>query len=216
MHTENASPPISVVFSELTHVYNHHAVFGAQNGIIKPGSECLIKGRNGSGKSTLGQIICGELAPSEGVIEWHVNQEACNHEELALSSYRVSPSTSLHPQLKLGELLEFHLQHRNWRPDIDLDMWLESAGLKRHQNKWFMNLSSGLQQRIKLAIAMASDSGLIVLDEPTSNLDPSGIEWFRDLLGAIKGKTTIVICSNERSEDFLDPDTVLNLDNVSL
>ena len=68
-----------------------------------------------------------------------------------------------------------------------------------------------MQQRVKLALALAAQTGLIVLDEPCANLDADGIAWYRESLQAMRGKATLVVCSNDRSEDFISPDIMIEL-----
>jgi ATPase subunit of ABC transporter with duplicated ATPase domains len=68
-----------------------------------------------------------------------------------------------------------------------------------------------MQQRVKLALALASPAGLIVLDEPCANLDATGVAWYRETVQAVRGKTTLIVCSNDRSADFINPDYTLDL-----
>lgn len=68
-----------------------------------------------------------------------------------------------------------------------------------------------MQQRVKLTLALAAHAGLIVLDEPCANLDSSGIAWYREALAERRGTTTLVVCSNDREEDYIDPDLILEL-----
>lgn len=200
---------IGVGLNSVSHAFQNRQIFTPLSGQILPGTECLIRGANGSGKSTLGRIVAGELSPSEGAIEWTTDHGPLDAEGICHHTQRVSPATSLHPILTPAELIEFQGQFRAWRTDPA--HLLRAAGLGHHLDQPFQSLSSGMQQRVKLALALACQTGLIVLDEPCANLDESGKQWYREALQELKGKTTLVVCSNDREEDFVAPDLILNI-----
>lgn len=116
------------------------------------------------------------------------------------------PSASLHPELTIQELIRFQGTFKAWRAGFVPEELLSSAGMQKHLHRPFKDLSSGMKQRVELALAMASNSPLLVLDEPCANLDVSGQSWFKDQLNKLKGIATVVICSNHRKEDYTDPD----------
>ena len=124
-------------------------------------------------------------------------------------SQRVSPVTALHPQLTIAELIAFQGQFRPW--SVAPSDLLNDAGLAKHMGKAYRDLSSGMQQRVKLALALAAHNELIVLDEPSANLDADGIAWYRESLQALRGEATLIVCSNDRSEDFISPDITIKL-----
>lgn len=199
---------IGVALEAVAHAFQNREIFSPLSGQLLPGAECLIRGSNGSGKSTLGRIVSGELSPTGGSIAWTLNDQPLDADQICHRSQRVSPATALHPVLSPQELISFQGQFRSWQCDpIKL---LRNAGMEHHVNQPFQSLSSGMQQRVKLALAMACASGLIVLDEPCANLDESGKHWYKETLQSLKGKTTIIVCSNDRKEDFIDPDVIWN------
>lgn len=204
-----AQSGLQVAFKDLSHSFRSKKIFTLSDTIIPAGAECLVQGKNGSGKSTLGRIVSGELTPTSGQITWAREGQELDAETIGQSTHRVSPATALHPELTISELIAFQGQFRTWRHD-PLDL-LERANMRQHLSASFRTLSSGMQQRVKLAMALASDSGLIVLDEPCANLDEPGKAWYRECAQAVKGTTTLVICSNDRQEDYIAPDLVLEL-----
>lgn len=194
---------------DLSHSFRSKKIFTLSEAVIPAGAECLVQGRNGSGKSTLGRIMSGELTPTAGQIAWTIADQRLDAEGIGHRTHRVSPATTLHPQLTISELVGFQGQFRAWRHE-PLDL-LKRANLSPYLNSAFHTLSSGMQQRVKLTLALASDSELIVLDEPCANLDEAGKAWYRECTAAIKGTTTLVICSNNRQEDYISPDVVLEI-----
>ena len=209
--TDSNSAGIAVELQSVSHTFKLRPVFQPVTARVPAGSECLIRGTNGSGKSTLGRILTGELTPAEGQVTWLHETQAIEAEVLCLRSQRVSPVTALHPQLTIDELIAFQGQFQPWSSPSAASDLLNKAGLTKHTGKAYRDLSSGMQQRVKLALALAAQTGLIVLDEPCANLDADGIAWYRESLQAMRGKATLVVCSNDRSEDFISPDIMIEL-----
>ena len=90
-------------------------------------------------------------------------------------SQRVSPVTALHPQLTIAELIAFQGQFLRGLLRSATQDFIQRAGLAKHMHKAYRDLSSGMQQRVKLALALAAQAGFIVLDEPCANLDASAL-----------------------------------------
>lgn len=209
--SDSTLPGISVELQGVSHAFKSRPVFNPVSMQFPAGSECLICGTNGSGKSTLGRILAGELTPSDGDVHWSHGKQRLEVDALCKLSQRVSPMTALHPQLTIAELVAFQGQFLPWPSPTAAQELLNGAGLTKHMNKAYRDLSSGMQQRVKLALALASQAGLIVLDEPCANLDASGVAWYRKALQEIRGLVTLVVCSNDREEDFINPDFTLKL-----
>ena len=208
---DSANLGIAVNLQGVSHTFKSRPVFEPVSVQLQAGSECLISGTNGSGKSTLGRILSGELTPATGSVTWSCGAEQLEAEVLCTRSQRISPATALNPQLTIEELIAFQGQFLPWTSQSAVQDLIQGAGLKRHMNKAYRDLSSGMQQRVKLALALASQAGLIVLDEPCANLDASGVAWYRETVQTVRGKTTLIVCSNDRSADFINPDYTLNL-----
>ena len=204
--------PLSVILYEVGHSFGQHAVFSGISVEIESGAECLIRGANGSGKSTLGAILACEVRPENGVIEWRTGNEALTPDRVLRTTARVSPNTALHPDLSIEELIQFQGQFRGWRSELDPLDWLGSGGLTgKTLKKRFGTLSSGMQQRVKLTLALAADTALVVLDEPCANLDEKGQVWYRQIRQAVVAQTTVIVCSNDRTEDTIGPNQSIAL-----
>lgn len=205
--------PLAVRSSEMGHRFGAQPVFAGLTFDIAAGSECLVRGCNGSGKSTLGTLIAGEQSPSDGRMRWFEGGVELPADDVLLRTMRVGPSTSLHPDLTVQELVHFQSRFRKWNAHINPIETLKAGGFTATAfEKRYRELSSGMQQRVKISLALASRSGLVVLDEPCANLDAEGKGWYQHLLQSVQGTTTLVICSNNRPEDCLKPDQIIELD----
>ena len=77
--------------------------------------------------------------------------------------------------------------------------------MKKHENKTLRDFSSGMKQKVKLALCIYSDSPILFLDEPTSNLDNNNIEWYQQKISKVKETKIIFVASNQQYEyDFCD------------
>ncbi|WP_027000581.1 ABC transporter ATP-binding protein [Eisenibacter elegans] len=158
-------------------------------------------GANGSGKSTLMQLLAGWQTPSAGKIRYYDAAGTLIPEE---QWYRhlsyVAPYMSLVEELSLAEHLRFQQRFRPMRPGFDQGAFLVQTGLKKSFHKAIKHFSSGMKQRVKLALAIYADTPLVFLDEPTSNLDQEGIEWYKNLILDNSQGRLFVIASNQAYE----------------
>jgi ABC-type multidrug transport system ATPase subunit len=162
-----------------------------------------ICGHNGSGKSTLLKIISGYNTATSGKITYHLKGNPIQLEGQVTQVNYAAPYQHLLEELTLSEHLDFHFQFKENL--ISLPEIVERVGLKGAQNKFVGDFSSGMKQRLKLGLALFSKGSLLLLDEPTSNLDEQGIQWYQEEIKEKKGHCTIIIASNLRYEyDFVD------------
>ena len=206
------SSPIALELSQLGHEFiEGQEVFKQINTKISAGSHVVINGQNGSGKSTLGKILAGQLTSTQGSIVWKENEQVIPQESVLLASSYSGPSATLHPQMSIEEILHFHGMFRPWREGANPRKCLQDAGLSTHMGVRFAELSSGMKQRVLLTVSLCTKSGLVVLDEPCANLDRSGIDWYQRQLSEFPSSSTLVICTNDRPEDFLKAESTLEL-----
>lgn len=167
-------------------------------------SKTAIIGPNGSGKSTLLKIISAAELPTVGNLEYHDSKQQKIDPEQAYShiSY-AAPYMELPEKLQLKELFNFHKRMRNFRNNMDLDTFLAKTELESAKDKLIYHFSSGMKQRLKLGLAILSDSPILILDEPCSNLDLSGIELYKKLMGDYTEERIIIIGSNQNQDEML-------------
>jgi ABC-type multidrug transport system ATPase subunit len=181
--------------------YNRHWVFRKLDAELRAGQAVAITGPNGSGKSTLLQVIAGALQPSEGTMIWTVDQGEELPAENHFKSVSVcAPYLELIEELTLAEFLRFHEKFKAWLPGISVEKAIELTGLQEAKNKQIRDFSSGMKQRVKLAQAILSNSKVLLLDEPTSNLDQKGIDMYHQWMQEFATGRLVVIASNDETE----------------
>lgn len=155
-------------------------------------SSVAITGSNGSGKSTLLKILSGFLTPSEG--EVNHNGIKLGAEDHSLLNF-TAPYIELPEEMTFDEFLQFHSTFRcklHSNDEIAKD-----ASLPLH--KRIGEFSTGMKQRVQLSTAFHFKNSALLMDEPTSNLDSQGFEWWKDSL-ACTPNFPVVLASNLEAE----------------
>lgn len=158
-----------------------------------------VLGPNGSGKSTLLSILLGSLTPSEGKLTYRNPQEV-NVESIYQYISFAAPYIDLIEEFTLQETIAFHFQFKGYAEGLNEQGVLELLGLKKSQDKALKHFSSGMKQRTKLALACCTNSPILLLDEPTSNLDTQGIDWYLALIEKFGENKMIIVGSNQEHE----------------
>ena len=149
---------------------------------LKSGVTYALIGHNGSGKSTLLQILAGYLSPSEGEVVFEHQGNKVKRDDIHKFLSFCSPYTELIEELTLEEHLDFHQKFRPFVDNLDVNTVMDIMELEREWDKEVRFFSSGMKQRLKLALSILSQSGFILLDEPSTNLDKASTQWFLNLL----------------------------------
>lgn len=191
---------MKIILEHIGRRFNREWVFKNVNYIFESGKSYAILGANGSGKSTLLQVISGSLSSSEGEVKFsnkgvHIDIENV-FPELALAA----PYLDLIEEFSLSEHIDFHFQFKRYREGYDKASLIALLNLVHSEHKSLKNFSSGMKQRVKLALAFCSDTQVLLLDEPTSNLDQQGVEWYRSLINRFSTDRLVIICSNQEHE----------------
>jgi ABC-type multidrug transport system ATPase subunit len=159
---------------------------------------CAILGRNGSGKSTLLQVIAGNLQPTAGTVKYMDNGKEVASQKVFRHIALVAPYQELVEEFTLPEMLDFHFSFKTLMPGISFHDIHSILGFKNVADKPIRLYSSGMKQRVKLILAILSDTPVLLLDEPTINLDQAGIEWYLDLMNRFINGRVVIVCSNLR------------------
>lgn len=181
--------------------YRRYWVFRGVSDAFTQSDVVAVLGANGSGKSTMLRVLSGLLTPSEGRVIWENQSRTVMPGEVYSQVAWCAPALSLYENFTLQEAIRFHLQFRSLRSGISVSKLPEIMELELHETKVLSEFSSGMKQRVKLALAILSDAPLLLLDEPTSHLDEHGVSWFHDLLGEhLAGRLTFIASNRVESE----------------
>ena len=176
---------------DLAKKYGKNWVFRNLNFEAEEGKKTAILGKNGSGKSTLIQIIAGYLTPSKG--QMLLNGKPFEPQDVQIGF--IGPYTEVIEEFTFRELLNFHSQFKTSL--ISFEEMAEQSSLPL--DKPIADFSTGMKQRVKLSTIFYFENELIFMDEPTSNLDEEGFQWWKTATENIQ-KKTIFIASNDKNE----------------
>lgn len=180
--------------------YNREWIFRHFSFEFTAGKAYAITGNNGSGKSTLLQVIGNAMLPSEGKIEYTLGSETIPNEKIYQHLSIAAPYLELPEEMNLTEFLTFHASFKPLRSDISQKEIILMMGLEASRNKQLRYFSSGMKQRVKLAQAIFSNTPLLLLDEPCSNLDEAGMSLYHSLITNYCKEKLIIVSSNEKQE----------------
>jgi len=176
--------------------YNREWIFRHFSHEFLPGNQYAITGPNGSGKSTLLQVLAGSVMHSEGNIIYTQDNKAIEQPFLHLSI--TAPYLELIEEMTAVESLDFHQTFKPLTRSVK-DI-LETVGLSAAANKQIRYFSSGMKQRLKMAQAFFSHSEMLLLDEPTTNLDADGIALYLRLVNEYTNGKLVIVSSNDPHE----------------
>jgi ABC-2 type transport system ATP-binding protein len=167
------------------------------------GHTYAITGPNGSGKSTLLQAIGGAVGISEGKALYQdpeiITEEVFQHIAIA------APYLELVEEMTAAEFLQFHQSFKPFLSSCTIPDILAQVGLKDAAHKQIRYYSSGMKQRARLAQAIFSDTPVVLLDEPCTNLDGEGIALYRQLIrDYCRGRMVIVSSNDVQEYDFCE------------
>lgn len=183
--------------------FNRDWIFRGVNYTFSAGGSYAILGPNGSGKSTLLQVINGSLGASSGKISYELDAQPLSVENIYQHLSLATPYLELIEDFSLNEMIDFHFKFKTYLPGINKAEMVELLNLKGSANKLIKYFSSGMKQRLKLILAFCSDTAILMLDEPTSNLDTQGIDWYLSLVERFAKNRLTIVGSNQLHEyDF--------------
>lgn len=193
---------MNITLHNLGRRYNREWIFRGVDYTFLSGKKYAVLGPNGSGKSTLLKVISGSLSASEGNIVYKRTQGCRLPVEHLYESLSVAaPYMELIEELTLMEMLTFHFKFKDFLEGYTIERVLDLLALPKAANKELRFFSSGMKQRVKLALACCSASKMVLLDEPTSNLDYAGEDWYLSLVEeTVDADRLLVIGSNQEKE----------------
>ena len=168
---------------------------------LSPGMSTAIVGPNGSGKTTLVRIICGLIRPSTGEVKYIKDNKQILMEDIYNRIGFVGPYLELYEELTARENLMFFAKMKRVPNAVEkfasLMGRLNLCGREDDQVKTY---SSGMRQRLKYVFALIGNPDILILDEPTSNLDADGIERVYDIMMEQKTNNILLLATNDQMD----------------
>lgn len=178
----------------------------------RQGDVCLVTGANGCGKTTLLKILSGLLRPSGGAVDYRCAGKPVAGQALRAFVGLLTPDLTLYDELSVLENVRFFSRLRGL--SLHRDDWIDrirGVGLGRAVGLRYRFLSTGMKQRLKLLLATLHRPSLLLLDEPTANLDPDGTQQVHDFIMQYK-RDHIVLLTSHRAQEMAWGDTHVKLD----
>ena len=191
---------MQIILEQIGRRFNREWIFKKIDYSFKSGESYAILGINGSGKSTLLQVISGSLTPSTGTLAYSLNHKEIAVEQVFQQLSIAAPYLELIEEFTLTEVLDFHFNFKSRLNNLTNKDLIELLNMESSKNKQLKYFSSGMKQRVKLVLAICADTPLLLLDEPTSNLDDQGIKWYKDLVAKFTSNKLVIVCSNQAHE----------------
>jgi ABC-type multidrug transport system ATPase subunit len=179
--------------------FNKEWIFKDISYTFAQGQYYAILGPNGSGKSTLLSVLLGNLTPSEGNITY-LHEKEILPEHIFRHISLAAPYLDLIEEFTLQETIDFHFKFKPYQQGLDAAAVLDLLALRKADDKPLKYFSSGMKQRTKLALAFCTNTAILALDEPTSNLDTQGTDWYLGLVEKFTKNRLVLVGSNQAYE----------------
>ncbi|MEO7991358.1 MAG: ATP-binding cassette domain-containing protein [Chryseolinea sp.] len=201
---------IQITTQELGKRFNREWIFRNLTFNFTSGNTYAITGPNGSGKSTLLHVLWGQVPASTGTVRYTQGDTEISVEQIYQHISIATPYMDLIDEFTLLEQLQFHFKLKKSRDDMSLENMLDRMNLEHAKDKYISNFSSGMRQRLKLALAFFTEADIAFLDEPGTNLDSQAFAWYVKELNALPNTTLTFIASNQPAE-YPENSIVLNV-----
>lgn len=176
-------------------------VFKNINCSFESNDKVAVTGPNGSGKSTLLQIISGYVTPSEGSLLWSNRKQPVPADAIFKLLSFAAPYIDLIEEFSLEENITFFMRHKSLRNNMSCHDLITAVMLEDATDKPLRQFSSGMKQRLKLGLALLADTPVVILDEPLSNLDQTGYDWYRNMIQQHTDGRLVFVGSNMVKEE---------------
>lgn len=192
---------MQIVLDNLSKRFGNDWIFKGLTYTFETNKPCAVVGANGSGKSTLLQLIAGIGQPTAGKLAYLAYPDKPLPTEQWYKQIAISaPYLELIEEFTLAELVRFHTQFKPLRGGLGRQDFLDAIELSHAKDKAVQYFSSGMKQRLKLGLVFYSDVPVMLLDEPTTNLDAQATNWYKKTLENNIKDRLCVICSNQPHE----------------
>lgn len=191
----------SLEVNQLTKYFGRRLIFSNLNFRFVDSGIFGISGPNGSGKSTLVKILAGIIGANKGEVKHFLDGKEVIPEKIHNHIGFVSPYLVLYEEFSAEENLLMFAKIRGVEYDKSrVDYLFEKFLLLKRKDDLVKTYSSGMKQRLKFIFALMHSPQLIILDEPTSNLDDEGKNSVYELIREEGKKNIVLVASNEKND----------------
>ena len=182
--------------------YGRQWIFKNLSYDFRPGTATAVLGPNGAGKSTLLSILAGQLLPTSGQVRYTLGGQPLPVVEVPRQLAYCAPYLDLPEEFTLLELLDFHTRLKPLQAGITPAQLVDIMYLQRARHQPVREFSSGMKQRLKLGLALYAAAPLLLLDEPTTNLDATGAAWYLEHVAQVRQASNrlVIVSSNVPAE----------------
>ena len=194
--------PITITAQGLSKDFDRRAIFKDVSFTLSSPASLSITGKNGAGKSTLSKIIAGLISSTRGSLTYSIDGNQTGIEEFKHHIGFVSPYLNLYDEFTALENLQIlsRIRTASRQQNERIKELLTLVGLWDRRDDFVGTFSSGMKQRLKYAFALLHNPEVLILDEPTSNLDADGIEVIKKIILEQKKRNILVIATNDKEE----------------
>jgi heme exporter protein A len=202
---EGVCNPMNHVFMTATEIakdFNRRPIFRDISFSLSSPSSLAISGKNGAGKSTLSKILAGLISSTRGSITYTLNDKQVGIEEFKHHIGFVSPYLNLYDEFTALENLQLlsRIRATTQQNETRMKDLLRLVSLWKRKDDLVGTFSSGMKQRLKYAFALLHNPIVLILDEPTSNLDDEGIEFVQRMVKQQKEEGVLIVATNDKKE----------------
>ena len=186
----------------IEHVTKNYGKLQALKGIsmeLKKGEVVGLLGPNGAGKSTLMKILTGAFTQWEGQIHFFKQNLRTELQQIKKKTGYLHENNPLYPEMFVAEYLKYSADLYQVS-DPPLEDIMVKTGLKDHARSKINTLSKGYKQRVGLAAALVHNPEVVILDEPTTGLDPNQLIEIRKLIRELGKDKTVILSTNVLQE----------------
>lgn len=198
---------------QVGHRFGRLLLFRHVSASLSGGETLAVTGANGTGKSTLLRILAGILEPRAGTVTLRVKGHPVPEEEYSLRVGLVAPAVGVYGELSARENLRFLARARGLSgADQRIGRVLDRVGLSARADDRVATYSSGMRQRMKYAAALLADPPLLLLDEPSANLDVAGRNMVESIIADQKAQNRLLVVATNRADEANRHDRQLRLE----
>lgn len=193
---------LQIALQNISKKYSNNYILKDFSFSFTEGNTYAILGSNGSGKSTLVKILSGSHSVTKGEVRFMHAATPISPDKVFQYVSLAAPWSDVIEDLTLEECIRFHFKFRQSLNNISIKEIIQISGLSVSSKKYIHQYSSGMKQRVRLLLAIFTHSNILLLDEPTSNLDAAGKQWYRMLIDKYSNNRLVVVASNHIAEEY--------------